>query len=337
MKIFSDGKYLNEIKDNFKEDSVLTGNGIDMQNIDISFMLDEKTNIVGLKEKYQKIMLVGAFYGREVQNAVFYGIKNKLNLTFVFSNVVTVIDPLGNIWYVGTDMNDAIKAAKDRLTYLIKITRQRTFKSDSALALAWYFDSFKVEEQESDNIGEAADVEKDFLDVIHSFSKQIYPMMGVDLKEHKRPEIRCAKTMPSFRYKNKIFVSKRVVPDYLLRSGDFVEVYMDSGKLIYFGEEKPSVDSPVHVRLYELLPNINYIVHMHEYIEGAPFTKTNNPCGAIEEYDAIEEAITEHYIDNMCELYTVNLKGHGSVVMSSSIEKLQSISLRKRNIPEIMF
>ena len=35
---------------------------------------------------------------------------------------------------------------------------------------------------------------------------------------------------------------------------------------------KPSVDSSIQVRLYRILPEINYIVHAHCYAEGAPFT-----------------------------------------------------------------
>ena len=51
------------------------------------------------------------------------------------------------------------------------------------------------------------------------------------------------------------------------------------------------MDTPVQVRLYKTIPHINYIVHGHVYVKGAPFTKEAIPCGALEEVDEIMELI----------------------------------------------
>lgn len=40
----------------------------------------------------------------------------------------------------------------------------------------------------------------------------------------------------------------------------FVPTYLSEYKVYYCGENKPSVDTPIQLRLYEKLPNINYMI-----------------------------------------------------------------------------
>ena len=72
----------------------------------------------------------------------------------------------------------------------------------------------------------------------------------------------CGKGMPSFRGTGDlIFVSKHNINKQFAELNHFVPVYMDDNKLMYCGNDKPSVDTPVQIRLYQALPNINYMIH----------------------------------------------------------------------------
>jgi hypothetical protein len=45
----------------------------------------------------------------------------------------------------------------------------------------------------------------------------------------------------------------------------------------YYGNKKPSVDTPVQLMIYQNAPAINYMIHGHYYVYGAPFTKSFYP------------------------------------------------------------
>ena len=150
---------------------------------------------------------------------------------------------------------------------------------------------------------------------------------------------RCSKGMPSFKSGNYIFVSKRNVNKEYLDENHFVPCYMKDGKVYYCGEEKPSVDTPIQLRLYEALPNIRYMIHSHCHIANSdtPYTKRAIPCGAIEEVDEILKTIDEMYHTRNARTYKINLIGHGSILMSDSIEGLENITYYKRPMPERIY
>ena len=118
---------------------------------------------------------------------------------------------------------------------------------------------------------------------------------------------------------------------------DFVPVYLENKKIYYCGKNKPSVDTPIQVRLYQLLPNINYMIHTHCYIDGAPYTKKVLPCGAIEEVEEILQVLKKHYQNLNEDFYLINLLGHGSIMMSKNPNQLKNIHVIGRNLPENMY
>ena len=308
----------------------------DLSDLDFVFIFDENVDVSNLKNLNQTIMLVSFTKGESVFDKVQYIIKNKLNLGFfIEGDIITVIDPLANIWYMGDDSFEAIRKTKERLLYLKSITRKQTFSIDKNLPLNWYFNSFKLDEIKSD-LDSSYSVDNLYLETIHSYSRVIYPYMGVDLEKDKNPKIRCAKTMPSFRKNNNIYVSKREIPNTFIENKDFVQVKLLDNKIFYGGDFKPSVDSPVHIKIYENYPQINYIIHTHVYIDGAPFTKVSNPCGAIEEFDEIDKIIKEVYKDTSLNKYLINLKGHGAIALGNSLEDIQNINYIRKPILEIM-
>lgn len=74
---------------------------------------------------------------------------------------------------------------------------------------------------------------------------------------------RCSKGMPSFKHNDYVFVSQRNVDKEYLDLSHFIPTYLEDDKVYYCGENKPSVDTPIQLRLYKELPNIRYMIHSH--------------------------------------------------------------------------
>lgn len=278
-------------------------------------------------------------------------IAMKANLTIEFKKLesglfhIMVFDPLGSVWYEGDNINHAVKSIINRLSFLLSITRQTTIKSEDNknLMLNWYFDRFKQQEYPlDDNIN--IHVSDEYLKLIVEYSKRFHEIMKPNnnligknnTKELPSQVFRCTKGMPSFRSDKYIIVSKRRIYHQYITKDDFLATYMQDGKLFYTGDEKPSVDTPVHIKLYEQLKNINYILHSHNYINEAVFTKTAIPCGAIEESDEIIRTILKYYGSLDLNKYAINLKGHGSFILGNTIDDIKNINYIGRPLPERM-
>lgn len=52
-------------------------------------------------------------------------------------------------------------------------------------------------------------------------------------------------------------------PTYQEDTYDSTSEYLEGQLLYYCGDDKPSVNTPIQVRLYEALPNIKYMIHSH--------------------------------------------------------------------------
>ena len=181
---------------------------------------------------------------------------------------------------------------------------------------------------------------KEFLNIVREYAFKLAEAT-FNTKDVKRflgnASFRCPKGFPSFRYGNYICVSKRNVNKEYITIDDFVPVYLKDNKVYYCGKNKPSVDTPIQVRLYEKLPNINYMIHSHCYIKNAPFTNLSLPCGALEEVKEILDLIKKYYDnDYNRDFYVINLKGHGSIVMGKDVECFYNIEMVGRNLPEKM-
>ena len=258
----------------------------------------------------------------------------KSNLTIEFTKKdklynMRLFDPLGNVWYEGVNIKECAKALTERLIFLNNITRKSTILDEENTEIVDYFyKAFK------DDINSSIE----FLNIVKDYATKFKEVM-FNTKDVKRflgnASFRCSKGFPSFRYRNYIFVSKRNVNKEYISIDEFVPVYTKDNKIYYCGKNKPSVDTPIQVKLYEKLPNINYMIHSHCYIKNAPFTLKPLPCGALEETDEILTLIEKYYDNNYNkDFYIINLKGHGSIMMSKSVEKLKDIEMIRRNVPE---
>lgn len=270
----------------------------------------------------------------------------KSNLTIEFGMVdnkyyMRLFDPLGNMWYEGFSIKMCSKILIERLNFIRIITRESTVSNEENVgALAWFFNMFKDEMYES-NDNPFVPIKEEFLEIVRNYAYK-FAEATFETKDVKRflgnASFRCPKGFPSFRDGKYIFVSKRNVNKEFIGIKEFVPVYLEDGKLFYCGDNKPSVDSPIQVRLYSLLPNINYMIHSHCYIENAPYTDVVLPCGALEEVDEIKNVIKKYYDnDYNKDFYVVNLLGHGSIMMSNKASQLKNIRMVGRKLPEKMY
>lgn len=236
-----------------------------------------------------------------------------------------IIDPLGCVWCVSADFGEVARKLIQRAIVLKGFTREGSIR-----------------------LGDRKEVPNEgrFFEIIKGHAQTFHDL--INPSETTRflgnASFRCAGGFPSFRDRNDgnvIFVSQRNIDKrYIGRTG-FVatELFYDDSRddrdvlsLGYYGDKKPSVDTPIQLRLYAFYPQVDYMVHSHTYIKGAPFTDTAIPCGAIEEFDSIIALKPEPADYNFC----VNLKGHGSLVLAKDLEFLEQVQYIPRTVPEFI-
>jgi len=134
---------------------------------------------------------------------------------------------------------------------------------------------------------------------------------------------RCDKMFPSTRFNNdSILVSKRNVDKNRLTIDDLILVKLRYNIVEYNGINKPSVDAPIQLQLYRILPNINFMIHGHYYIDGVPFTDRYNLCGDVKEVNSIFKFISNYGNKSNG---VINLKNHGFLIYASTIDNLENL------------
>lgn len=274
----------------------------------------------------------------------------KANLTVEFSKQedkfnMMLFDPLGNVFYDGLDVIDMCTAMVDRLKKLITFTRVPTIQ-ETALPIP-----------EVPDEAEFFNFAHDCADIFHNL---IRPAKGTE-RFLGNMSFRCQNGFPSFRGQDGIiYVSRRNVDKSDINATSFVPTYLDEdNNTKYFGDFKPSVDTPVQLRLYKLFPWANYMLHAHCYIDTADipgtemmYTTTPVPCGALEEASEIYKLIPKLVTDtpgtvnmfnrNAPRLLAINLAGHGCILIARDVEIFKELQKHKDNcfvqrpIPEVI-
>lgn len=270
----------------------------------------------------------------------------KANLTIEFSKDsdclfnMMLFDPLGNVFYDGTDINEMCERLLSRIKKLINFTRVPTVLDN---------------DKETPIVPE----ETEFFDFAHDcadiFHNLIRPAKGTE-RFLGNMSFRCQNGFPSFRGEDGIvFVSRRNVDKSDINAASFVPAYLDEDLTTkYFGDNKPSVDTPVQLRLYKLFPWANYTLHAHCYVDTSDIpdsmmlrTKEPIPCGALEELQEIHIVLPVHYgsfvkfSKNAPRLLAINLAGHGCILIAKDVEILKELQKHKdscfvaRPIPEV--
>ena len=243
--------------------------------------------------------------------------KSNLVLEFVKPNmekhfVTNIIDPLGNIWL---SKEEDIHVVADVLKQRIKKLRTYTRVGSKSIG-----DAIPVP-----NINTFFDVIKRYAEVFHELihGANSERLLG-------NASFRCCRGFPSFRTDNRIFVSRRNIDKRYIGSDGFVAVKFPLEKHVeYYGDMKPSVDTPVQLKLYEYFENVNFILHSHVYVDGAIFTDEVIPCGAMEEVDEITKLF-----DRKCYYVAVNLRGHGSLILAETEDCFENIPYIERKVLE---
>jgi len=253
-----------------------------------------------------------------IQQLIARALKQKANLFVSFSKnnnlyAADVYDPLGNCFCKSTYVEIVAISLIRRISELLDYTRV----SSSSIA---DFEDIQVDEK--------------FLNLIRHYAK-IFHTENKD-RFLGNTSFRCENGFPSYLKGTTILVSKRNIDKQEIDSSGFVPVDLclfNNNQIFYYGNEKPSVDSPIQVLSYNYYKNVKFMLHSHAYIQDAPFTQRVIPCGAIEEFYEIIEIFPNREQKKL----EVNLRGHGSIIMGDSLDIFEKIDYRPRDIPEIRF
>lgn len=266
----------------------------------------------------------------------------KANLTIEFSKEdrafnMMLFDPLGNVFYNGVEYEKMASALISRTLELLRFTRVPSFRNTESQA-------------------PKVPAETDFFNFAHEcaeiFHNLIRPSKGTE-RFLGNMSFRCQNGFPSFRGDNGIiYVSRRNVEKSNIDENSFVPTYLDANESVwYFGEHKPSVDTPIQLRLYKLFPWANYMLHAHCFVDVAPqpnimvySTAHPIPCGALEEVSEIIETVSDIQAinNNPPNLIAINLAGHGCILIASDISAFNHLkgnnnSFIEREIPNFLY
>lgn len=260
--------------------------------------------------------------GRNTGDAVARIFKMNANAVIAISTeeensfTFKLIDALGNLW-VKTDDISVLSSEIERLAYWTKLSIR------------------KNSEYCPDCVDTERKVEQKFCDIVKTIATRVENERGG--RYFGNASTRCSFMFPTKRMRPglphcpggnvNMLVSKRNMPKEHLKPEDFVQVYEIDEKLLYKGDFKPSVDSPVQLELYKLFPTMNYAIHGHAYIKGALMTKHYYPCGDLREVDAIKEMVEpkRDLIEDELGLFCLNLKNHGFIIMAENLEDLEEL------------
>lgn len=247
----------------------------------------------------------------------------KANLTIEFRKCSNgeykfmLFDPLGNAWTLPSNsLSSLCEIMYLRTMQLTRYTRQATKP----------LEEIPVYESNSD-----------FVDIVRTFG-DIFQELIQPASDVKRflgnASFRCVHGFPSYRTDNYIMVSRRNVDKHGILPEDFVPAFLEEGEVFYHGKNKPSVDTPVQLRIYEALPHINFMIHGHVYVSGGIYTDRIIPCGALEEADSILTHLKNY--PNIEDGFIINLGGHGCLIGAKSLDYFKGITFKSRPTPEFL-
>lgn len=248
-----------------------------------------------MREGYRKIDAVSRIFKLH-GNAVIAIYKDTTPFTF------ELIDALGNVWYKGFDLSELSEAILKFYKFTKEAVRIQTKREDVDIHL-------------DDEIKNTLD---GLIQTNIKLQKHIETSCGN--RFFGNISTRCQKLFPSFKINsNYMFVSPRNSNKETLTSNDMV---LYSSNNTYSGENKPSVDSPTQIKLYELYPNINFMIHGHAIISGVGEVTTNNYrlCGDGREVNEILDVV-----DTNEKSFVVNLKNHGFLIGANSLNSLNEL------------
>lgn len=251
----------------------------------------------------------------KIKDIITKGLENNANLIVEFSKdkdkfYMQDIDVLGYSWSKKTSNIDEFREILfNRIEFLSNTKRVKTYSDNT--------------ENNHYNL-----VQEEFIELNKKYAK-LFDGLLIEVAQTTRFLGNC-----SLKIDNKIFMSQRDIDKKRINKKAFIEVYKKDNTIFYKGKNKPSKDTAIQLKLYELYPQINYIIHCHCYIKDGYFTEIQCPCGDLKEIDEINKTIKKNKLQSN-NLIKINLIGHGSILMAKDIKNLYNIKYIKRKFPEI--
>ena len=269
--------------------------------------------LIQSKRVIEKDYTAGDVIGRLLQSHSQLGIMIRKHEDVYWFDV---LDPLGNVWITTDSINQVGTAVRDRVDYLLSMTRVGSIKKNLTPPQAY----------------EPPD---EFIKMIQSFGNEFAKFIKTvnPTRLLGNASTRCTKGFPAIRMDDYILVTRRNVDKETLSAADFVLVEDHLNKSVHYaGDAKPSVDTPIQVKLFEYYKNVQYMIHGHAYVSDGVFTHNKVPCGFLEEFDEVVALVPDSEQSN----FTINLKGHGCLIMANDLDYLaeQKAKLYARPCPE---
>jgi hypothetical protein len=209
-----------------------------------------------------------------------------------------LIDALGNVWYDGTNLWDLHGSILNFYEFTKKAVRIGCKKSDI----------------KPSKVNDDLD---DFIEINKSLANYIQTSCGE--RFFGNLSTRCVKLFPSMKNDDGMFVSPRNVNKDAITSDDMVYCEQGDNVINYSGNFKPSVDSPIQLKVYNECENINYLIHGHAFIDDAIETSEYFVCGDLREAKEVIEIIGDDKGG------AINLKNHGFLLYSDTLDKMKLI------------
>jgi hypothetical protein len=315
---------------------------------------DKPKLVSAIKQKWPKAILVISKANFDdkytLMDLVYRALNAKANLIVEFKGenkyvTANIYDPLGNIFCYREMLFEHKRRVISDLEKDLSIVSPRGLAN---LLFARMKQLSEMTRQESVQDGPELEVpdKKEFFELVRFYAEVYHNLIhGANTSRMLgNVSFRCEKGFPSFRHNEVVYISKRNMDKRMIGKDGFVAVDLDStDKIVYCGDDKPSVDAPIQVSLYRKYPWVNYMLHSHVYIDGAPFTDKMVPCGAMQEIDEIVNVIergAKTVISTVGKSpvehkeLMINLKGHGSLVLADSEVAMRNIPYVARVFPE---
>lgn len=314
-------KIINVLSDEFGEDNVVSLNGGTLEELnssvkefkDVIFWAPNVSNdlekiLPDIKKKYPKTLLISTKRVIEKYYTEFDVIgrllKSKSNLGLMITKDedlynFKLLDPLGNCYISSSNIQDIALVLSKRIKELKGLTRISS-----------------IQIGENRNI----QVNPEFIEYIKYTAEQFTHYVNAINPNRMlgNASTRCMFGFPAQKNSNGIYVTQRNIDKALISTNGFVEVTNNESQVEYYGDKKPSVDTPIQIKLFNYFNNINYMVHGHVYLKNVPITIKKIPCGFIEEFDEIVDIFSDRDITS----FAINLKGHGCLIMAQQVSQL---------------
>jgi hypothetical protein len=216
----------------------------------------------------------------------------------------TLIDALGNVWCSTSDLNELVFKIKEIYVWSSRSIRVNTTKIE-----------LTDEELPKVDLTRLCSIVKSIADKVENERGGRY---------FGNVSTRCGKMFPSYRFgSDVVLMSGRNVPKDRITPEDFVYTTLSPSKssVLYNGEKKPSVDTPIQLAMYNHFKNINFLIHGHAYIEGVLYTNKYFPCGDLREFNELKDLL-----DSNQTTMSINLKNHGFVIGADNIDRLSAMA-----------